>query len=130
MAYDTHITSQYESVPTDVRRLVDKIMDDAIDSGSDLSTEQLMALAVIADRERRARKALALTPKQAELLSFIRLYRTEQGGISPSYDEMREFLGLNSKSGIHRLVVALEERGHIRRLENHSRSIVVVTEAA
>ena len=68
----------------------------------------------------------ALTPRQKELLDFIRRYTEEQGGISPSYEEMATYVGLQSKSGIHRVVIALEERGFIRRLENRARSIVVV----
>lgn len=68
----------------------------------------------------------ALTPRQKELLDFIRRYTDEQGGISPSYEEMATYVGLQSKSGIHRLVLSLEERGFIRRLENRARSIVVV----
>ena len=75
--------------------------------------------------ERKA-PAAAMTPKQKELLDFIKLYGTEQGGISPSYDEMKDYLGIASKSGIHRMVCELEERGLIRRLENRARSIVVV----
>ena len=66
-----------------------------------------------------------LTPKQHELLMFIndRLGRT---GVSPSFDEMREALELKSKSGVHRLISALEERGFIRRLPNRARALEVV----
>jgi len=66
-----------------------------------------------------------LTPKQHELLMFIheRLGRT---GVSPSFDEMREALDLKSKSGVHRLISALEERGFIRRLPNRARALEVV----
>ena len=56
-----------------------------------------------------------LTAKQRELLLFIDA-RLNEGGISPSFDEMREALDLKSKSGVHRLISALEERGFIRRL--------------
>ena len=58
-----------------------------------------------------------LTAKQRELLLFIDA-RLNEGGISPSFDEMREALDLKSKSGVHRLISALEERGFIRRLPN------------
>src|SRR6476469_11020602 len=72
-----------------------------------------------------------LTAKQHELLMFIhgRLGRT---GVSPSFDEMREALDLKSKSGVHRLISALEERGLIRRLPNRARALEVlkVPEAA
>ena len=66
--------------------------------------------------------ALSMTRKQADLLSYIRLYMSETG-ISPSFDEMKEAMDLKSKSGIHRLLVALEERGLIRRLPNRARCI-------
>ena len=66
-----------------------------------------------------------LTAKQHELLMFIqeRLGRT---GVSPSFDEMREALDLKSKSGVHRLISALEERGFIRRLPNRARALEVL----
>src|SRR3546814_3917279 len=55
-----------------------------------------------------------LTAKQHELLHFIQ-QRLDASGISPSFEEMKEALGLKSKSGIHRLISALEERGFLRR---------------
>jgi repressor LexA len=66
-----------------------------------------------------------LTAKQRELLLFID-GRLKDGGISPSFDEMREALDLKSKSGVHRLISALEERGFIRRLPNRARALEVV----
>jgi len=66
-----------------------------------------------------------LTAKQRELLLFIDS-KLKQGGISPSFDEMREALDLKSKSGVHRLISALEERGFIRRLPNRARALEVV----
>ncbi|MCP1471450.1 repressor LexA [Sphingobium sp. OAS761] len=66
-----------------------------------------------------------LTSKQQELLSFIH-NRLEEGGVSPSFEEMKEALDLRSKSGIHRLINALEERGFIRRLPNRARALEVV----
>jgi repressor LexA len=66
-----------------------------------------------------------LTAKQRELLIFIR-DRLDENGISPSFDEMREALDLKSKSGVHRLISALEERGFIRRLPNRARALEVV----
>ena len=66
-----------------------------------------------------------LTAKQRELLMFIR-QRLDENGISPSFDEMREALDLKSKSGVHRLISALEERGFIRRLPNRARALEVV----
>jgi len=66
-----------------------------------------------------------LTAKQRELLMFIE-QRLGESGISPSFDEMREALDLKSKSGVHRLISALEERGFIRRLPNRARALEVV----
>lgn len=65
-----------------------------------------------------------LTVKQHELLVFIQ-QRLDAGGISPSFEEMKEALGLKSKSGIHRLISALEERGFLRRLPNRARALEV-----
>ncbi|MHC5307169.1 transcriptional repressor LexA [Bartonella sp. LJL80] len=66
-----------------------------------------------------------LTRKQYELLLFIH-DRLKESGIPPSFDEMKEALDLSSKSGIHRLITALEERGFIRRLPNRARALEVV----
>jgi repressor LexA len=66
-----------------------------------------------------------LTAKQRELLIFID-DRLKDNGISPSFDEMREALDLKSKSGVHRLISALQERGFIRRLPNRARALEVV----
>jgi repressor LexA len=66
-----------------------------------------------------------LTRKQYELLRFIH-ERLKEAGIPPSFDEMKEALDLRSKSGIHRLITALEERGFIRRLPNRARAIEVI----
>ncbi len=66
-----------------------------------------------------------LTPKQYELLMFIH-QRIKERGIPPSYDEMKEALGLRSKSGIHRLITALEERGFIRRLPHRARALEII----
>jgi len=66
-----------------------------------------------------------LTRKQLELLMFIN-ERLKESGVPPSFDEMKEALDLASKSGIHRLITALEERGFIRRLPNRARALEVV----
>ncbi|MGB3387310.1 MAG: transcriptional repressor LexA [Pseudaminobacter sp.] len=66
-----------------------------------------------------------LTRKQHELLLFIH-QRMKETGIPPSFDEMKEALDLASKSGIHRLITALEERGFIRRLPNRARALEVL----
>ncbi len=66
-----------------------------------------------------------LTRKQHELLRFIH-ERLRETGIPPSFDEMKDALDLKSKSGIHRLITALEERGFIRRLPNRARALEVL----
>jgi len=66
-----------------------------------------------------------LTAKQHELLLFIQ-NRLEESGISPSFEEMKEALDLKSKSGVHRLISALEERGFLRRLPNRARALEVL----
>ncbi len=66
-----------------------------------------------------------LTRKQHELLLFIH-ERLRESGIPPSFDEMKDALDLASKSGIHRLITALEERGFIRRLPNRARALEVI----
>ena len=69
-----------------------------------------------------------LTQKQSELLSFLKSHM-DKHDVPPSFDEMRDALGLASKSGIHRLVSGLEERGFIRRLANRARAIEILRPA-
>ena len=66
-----------------------------------------------------------LTPKQKELLMFIH-ERLKESGVPPSFDEMKEALDLRSKSGIHRLITALEERGFVRRLPHRARAMEII----
>ncbi len=66
-----------------------------------------------------------LTKKQYDLLMFIHK-RVQRDGVSPSFDEMKEALDLRSKSGIHRLITALEERGFIRRLAHRARAVEII----
>ena len=66
-----------------------------------------------------------LTRKQLELLRFVH-EKLKESGVPPSFDEMKDALGLRSKSGIHRLITGLEERGFIRRLANRARAIEVI----
>ncbi|MFC3581500.1 transcriptional repressor LexA [Sphingomonas hylomeconis] len=66
-----------------------------------------------------------LTRKQHELICFIS-DRLEETGVSPSFEEMKEALDLKSKSGVHRLISALEERGFIRRLPNRARALEIL----
>lgn len=66
-----------------------------------------------------------LTKKMLELLQFIHERQT-QDGVPPSFDEMKDHLGLRSKSGIHRLITSMEERGYLRRLPHKARAIEIV----
>ena len=66
-----------------------------------------------------------LTRKQHELIRFIQA-RLEETGVSPSFEEMKDALDLKSKSGVHRLISALEERGFIRRLPNRARALEIL----
>lgn len=66
-----------------------------------------------------------LTSKQKELLVFIHT-RLQEQGVPPSFDEMKAALNLQSKSGVHRLIIALEERGFIRRLPHRARALEVI----
>ena len=66
-----------------------------------------------------------LTRQQLELLQFIQ-QRMQESGVPPSFDEMKDALDLKSKSGIHRLIMALEERGFLRRLPNRARAIEIL----
>ncbi|TDI64649.1 MAG: transcriptional repressor LexA [Alphaproteobacteria bacterium] len=66
-----------------------------------------------------------LTRKQHDLLNFIH-ERIRESGVSPSFEEMKDALGLKSKSGVHRLITALEERGFIRRLAHRARALEIV----
>ncbi len=66
-----------------------------------------------------------LTKKQLDLLDFINK-RVQRDGVPPSFDEMKEALDLRSKSGIHRLITALEERGFIRRLAHRARALEII----
>jgi repressor LexA len=75
--------------------------------------------------QRKLQGAAMLTRKQLELLMFIN-ERLKESGVPPSFDEMKDALDLRSKSGIHRLITALEERGFIRRLPNRARALEII----
>src|ERR1700741_2732228 len=74
---------------------------------------------------RSSRETTVRTRKPNELLLFINK-RLNEGGVSPSFDEMKEALRLKSKSGIHRLITGLEERGFLRRLPHRARALQVL----
>ena len=66
-----------------------------------------------------------LTKKQKELLEYIRSYQTKSG-VTPSFEEMKEAVNLKSKSGIHRLITSLEQRGFIKRLKHRARAMEII----
>lgn len=68
---------------------------------------------------------IGLTRRQRELLTYIQRYMASRDGIAPSFEEMTKAMGLASKSGIHRLIEALVDRGHLQRLPNKARSITL-----
>ena len=70
---------------------------------------------------------IGMTRKQAELLNYIETYMAVER-VSPSFEEMKDALGLKSKSGVHRLIAALEERGFLKRMANRARALEVVRE--
>ena len=72
---------------------------------------------------------MSLTHKQAELLRFIKACLEDSDGVAPSFDEMKDALGLASKSGIHRLLNGLQERGYIYRPPNRARAIIVLEQS-
>lgn len=74
--------------------------------------------------------SMSLTAKQAELLAYIETHTTENKGVAPSFQEMQDALGLKSKSGVHRLITALEERRRIIRRHNRARAIEVISQDA
>lgn len=77
-------------------------------------------------RNKTAPRPMGITRKMRDLYEFIKDYAAANEGVPPSFDEMRVELDLASKSGIHRLITALEDRGLIRRLPNRARSIVCI----
>ena len=66
-----------------------------------------------------------LTKKQQRLLLYIN-QRLQNGGVAPSFEEMKDFLGLHSKSGVHRLIKGLEERGFVKRLPHRARAMEII----
>jgi SOS-response transcriptional repressor LexA len=72
---------------------------------------------------------IGLTRRQQNCLAFLKQYIADKG-IPPSFDEIKDFMGLRSKSGIHRLINSLEERGLIRRLRNRARAIEIIDPTA
>lgn len=94
-------------------------------SGDTLTT--IIADAIMFDREgRRQTTGVGLTAHQRRVVDYLSAFIGEHG-VSPSYEQIQSHLGLASKSGVHRVVAALEKRGAIRRLPGHARSIIPVS---
>src|SRR5476651_432545 len=91
----------------------------------DINKEHLENIANVCGLFQEVFDPAMLTKKQHELLMFIH-ERIKETGVSPSFDEMKDALNLASKSGIHRLITALEERGFLRRLPHRARALEVV----
>lgn len=72
--------------------------------------------------------AFSMTKREAELLDFIKA-RMADTGIAPSFAEMKDAIGIASKSGVHALISRLEQRGHIRRIKAHARAIEIIDTA-
>lgn len=71
-----------------------------------------------------------MTPRQKELLDFIKRYQHDHQGVSPTFIEMREGIGMKSKSGVSRVLQSLEEQGFIRRLHKRHRAIEIIDRSA
>ena len=69
---------------------------------------------------------MSLTPRQKDCLEFLIRYVRESGGVSPSYDEIKDHLGLKAKSGVFRMINELEERGFVARIPDRRRAITVL----
>lgn len=105
------------------RQIARRYADMHLDSKIPLS--HIIELAIIESGGAGSRNGhVGLTGKQRDLLNFIKAY-SDENECSPSYDEMRLAMGLRSKSGIHRLLHALAERGAVALMPNRARSIVV-----
>lgn len=92
-------------------------------------SSRIIASAIMADRAGRLNVA-GLTARQADCLRFIAAHQHENDGITPSFAEIADGLGLVSKSGVLRLLMALEKRGRILRPANRSRAITIIANPA
>jgi repressor LexA len=90
-----------------------------------LQSWPLVLVSLVAPRQKIENRTVMLTAKQKELLMLIHA-RVQETGVPPSFDEMKDALDLKSKSGIHRLITALEERGFIRRLAHRARALEII----
>ena len=111
--------------PPDVQAAAQRLFNEIDPEGAmPIDPRPAICRAIVQDRAGR-HLAAGLTSKQHELLNMMAAYQA-QHGTTPSFEEMRLAMGLTSKSGIHRLISGLEERGAIQRLPNRSRAITII----
>lgn len=98
--------------------------------GCSVDLGQVIAEAIVADRAIRPTLCIGgLTAHQKRVFDYLAAFIAEIG-IAPSYEQIRDHLGLASKSGVQRVIVELEERGRIKRLPNRSRAITIIANPA
>jgi DNA-binding MarR family transcriptional regulator len=88
-----------------------------------------IAAAIMAGRQQRI-DTRYLTARQADCLRFVAQYQFENDGLTPSFDQIKDALGLSSKSGVTRLLDGLEDRGRVKRLPGRSRAITIISTPA
>jgi len=113
-----------------INEIAAEVAHEYLTSTQDRSTQEWFALAILryAQMNRPHTKRAGMTKRQADCLAFIQ--RERAAGRHPSMNDIAKGLSLRSKAGVHRLVVALEERGLVHRLPNRARSIEVIEVAA
>lgn len=121
--------TQLSDFPPDVQALAKQAHAEFADSRNRDNLGVIIARTIMADRIRRV-PVKALTARQADCLIFIADHLAATGGLTPSYDEIKNGLGLASKSGVVRLIDGLVERGAIQRLPNRARAITIIANPA
>ena len=121
--------TQLSDFPPDVQAIAQAAFDRwLMNSGS--TTQVAFAEVIMADRQQRQPPRLGgLTANQKRVLEYLADYIAVHG-IAPSYDEIRDHLGIVSKSSVHRVIHELEERGAIQRLPNRARAITIISTPA
>lgn len=120
--------TQLSDFPPDVRQLASQAWVRLGRSRED--DEQTISAAIMADRAGRAPlRVVGLTAHQKRVLEYLAEF-IAKNGIAPTYDQIAAHLGLASKSGVHRVITELEERGAIQRLPNRARSITIIATPA
>lgn len=112
--------------PPDVQAAASKAHAEFADAGCRDNLGVIIAKAIVADRAGRLNVS-GLTARQADCLRFIAAHQRENNGITPSYEQIKDGLGLSSKSGVTRLLDELEDRGRVTRLPGLARAITIIT---